>query len=86
MYAGIPITVRLAAKTAPTGAEAIFVIKKNGSDTIATITLLAGQTTAVATPNGSFVAGDYLSINCTQIGSSVVGADVNITLTVRYQA
>jgi hypothetical protein len=86
MYAGLSVACRAVAKTSPTGASAIFVIKKNGSTTIATITILAGQTTATAPPSGTFVAGDYLTIDCTQVGSSVPGADVNITLTIHYQA
>lgn len=72
---------RAIAKTAPTGTDAILVIKKNGSTTIATITLTAGQTSVVATPSGTLIPGDYLSIDVTQIGGTIAGADVNITLT-----
>ena len=79
--ASTALLCRAIAKTAPTGANAILVIKKNGTDTIATVTITAGQTSVTATPSGSFAAGDYLSIDVTQIGSTLPGADVNITLT-----
>jgi hypothetical protein len=74
--------------TAPTGANAIFEVNIHNGTTGAvkstiTITLTAGQTKkalTVLTPY-SFEIDDYLTLDCTQIGSSVVGADVTIVLT-----
>jgi hypothetical protein len=77
---GTITTISAIAKTAPTGADAIFSIKKNGGTEIAALTITAGQTTATATISGAVTAGDYLSIDVTQIGSTIPGADVNITL------
>jgi len=84
-YAATAIQAYAIAKTAPTGSSAIFVIKKNGSTVVATLTMNAGTTTATATGLSTTLSiGDYLSIDVTQIGSTVPGANCTITLTIAY--
>ena len=83
MYSGVLLSLRAIARTAPVGSAAIFNINKNGV-LLTSITIAAGATSAVVVPTGTFVAGDYLSIDVTQIGSEISGADVSITLTIHY--
>jgi hypothetical protein len=65
-------------ETAPTGAAAIFTLKKNGSS-IGTVTIADGTTTVTDTSfSEALVRGDYLTVDITQIGSSTVGADLYI--------
>lgn len=74
--------------TAPTGSSAIFEVLKNGSgtfssdptisasDNLASAGTLAGSTTFTART-------DYLQISCSQIGSTVAGADLSVVLKLR---
>lgn len=71
--------------TAPTGSSAIFEILKNGSPsyssdpTISASGFLASQGTLSGTT--TFTARtDYLQIQCTQIGSTIAGADLAVIL------
>jgi hypothetical protein len=64
--------------TAPTGANLIVVIKKNGV-TVLTLTIVAGTTSSgIQTPGSpvTLVSGDILSVDITQVGSSTPGANV----------
>lgn len=71
--------------TAPTGSSAIFEVLKNGSGTfssdptisasgfLASTGTLAGTTTFTART-------DYLQISCSQVGSTITGADLAVIL------
>jgi hypothetical protein len=77
-----------ALSTAPTGATAIFEVLKNGagsysadptisiSGNLASAGTLAGATTFTART-------DYLQISCSQVGSTVTGADLAVILKMR---
>lgn len=66
--------------TAPTGASAIFTVKENGTSAF-TLTVAAAGNTATATPATVIESGNYLTVDVTQIGSTVAGADATIVLT-----
>jgi hypothetical protein len=66
-------------KTAPTGASLIVLVKANGT-TIYTLTFTAGSTTATATGSVSIAAGAVISLAVTQVGSSIVGSDLSMTV------
>lgn len=69
-------SVYLQAKTGPTGAALNVRINKNGVSQ-ATPSIAAGATTGNVTGLSiPFVAGDYFSIDITQVGSIVAGADL----------
>lgn len=66
-------------KTAPTGADLTVTVNKNGSS-IGTGTISQGSTDGLGqtlSPT-SFSAGDYLTVDITQIGSTVAGEDLYI--------
>ncbi len=77
--AGTLASIRTAVNTAPTGANLVVVIKKNGT-TAATLTHTAGQTHVQHTVSVALAAGDVLTADITQIGSTVAGD----TLTIAY--
>jgi len=66
-------------KTAPSGAALTVTVKKNGSS-IGTGTIADGATsgTGQSLSPTSFSAGDYLTVDITQIGSSTAGEDLYI--------
>lgn len=77
----------LAIKTAPTGADLIIDINKNGtsiwSSTQANrVKITAGNTTGSQTSfdTTSLAEGDLLTIDVDQVGSTVSGADITIEL------
>lgn len=81
--------VRLTVGTAPTGANLIVDVLKNGSTIFTTSTnrptISAGGNSGGPgnTPDVSSVAaGDYLTINIDQVGSTVAGADLVVSITV----
>ena len=80
--------VRVRIKTAPTGASAIFDLNKNGTTMFTTQgnrpTVTAGNNQDLSSVPDvtSLAAGDYLSVDCDQIGSTVAGA--NAVLVVEY--
>jgi hypothetical protein len=83
-FLGATITVT----TAPTGNPAIFQVLKNGVDVfsvdpaIAVSTFLA--TTGTLSGTVTYLARtDYLQIRCTQIGSTLPGADLTVALKMR---
>ena len=66
-------------KTAPSGAALTVTVNKNGSS-IGTGTIADGATSGLGqslSPT-SFSAGDYLTVDITQIGSSTAGEDLYI--------
>ena len=72
--------------TAPTGANDVrFDVNKNGSDSIFTTGYVElGDTTVdtetTLTAHATLAAGDYLTIDIDQVGSTIGGADLTITL------
>jgi hypothetical protein len=66
-------------KTAPVGAALTVTVNKNGSS-IGTGTIADGANsgTSQSLSPTSFSAGDYLTVNITQIGSSTAGEDLYI--------
>lgn len=83
------VGTRLMVGTAPTGADLVLDIKKNGS-TIYTTAANRPRITAGANSGGpgatpditSLVAGDYLTVDVLQVGSTVAGADLTTTVIV----
>jgi len=77
------------AKTAPTGADFIIDINKNGSTIWATqgnrLKIVAGTSTGSQTlfDTKKLSTGDYLTVDVDQIGSSVGGSNVTIQLKVQ---
>jgi hypothetical protein len=67
--------------TAPTGSSVITDVKKNGSS-LQTITVAAGATSASNTSlSHTFVSGDYLTVDITQVGSSTAGENLYMVFT-----
>lgn len=82
--------VTAAIGTAPTGAAVVLDVNKNGSTIFTTqanrptIAVNGFSTTAEPSPDiTSMVAGDYLTVDRDQIGSSATGAD--LTVFIRYR-
>ena len=77
---------RVSVGTAPTGANLIVDINKNGTTIFTTQgnrpTVTAGGNLASTTAPDvtTFAAGDYITIDVDQIGSTVAGADLTIVL------
>jgi hypothetical protein len=91
-YAPYPCTivqVRINVVTAPTGASLIVDVNKNGTTIFGTQsarpTIPAAAVTAVSgTPTvATLAAGDYLTIDIDQVGSTVAGGYLTATVTVR---
>lgn len=81
-HAGTITLARASVGVAPTGADLIVIIKKNGA-TIITLTIAAGTYTDLDSPLSIAVsAGDYLTLSVTQIGSSEAGAYLTVALEV----
>lgn len=85
------VEVGLRAKTAPTGADVIVDILKNGSSIFTTKPrIIAGATTGGSSAvfgggaDPGVVDGDVLTFNIDQIGSTVAGADLTISLVMRF--
>ena len=85
------IGVRAAVGTAPTGADAVLNVRKNGIATggvgaiftsiLSQPEIAAGTTVgAVVAPDGAdtLAAGDYLTVDIDEIGSTVPGADLTV--------
>lgn len=82
-------TVRASVGTAPTGASIICDVNKNGTTIYSTQS--ARPTIAVSTnsANGNspaittFASGDYITVDIDQIGSTVAGSDLVVTIRLR---
>lgn len=75
--------VRVSAGTAPTGAALIVDVLKGGTTIFsgAKPQVAAGANTGTASPTTSAWAdGEYLTVDVTQIGSTVAGANVTVTV------
>ena len=89
-FAATILGVSAAVGTAPTGSSLIVDVNKNGTTIFTTQgnrpAIAAGATYAAEVTNmdvTSFAAGDYLTVDIDQIGSTVAGAD--LVVFVRYQ-
>lgn len=83
------VGTRLMVGTAPTGANLILDIKKNGTTIYTTQanrpTIVAGANSGGpgATPDvTSLAAGDYLTVDVAQVGSTVAGSDLTVVIVV----
>lgn len=72
--------VRASVGTAPTGSAAIIAYKVNGTK-IASVTIAAGSYTTLSTTSLSITSGDYFTIDVEQVGSTIPGADLTVSLT-----
>jgi hypothetical protein len=84
-------TIRASVNTAPTGASIIVDVNKNGTTLFTTQsarpTIAASGFTATGTPAvTTFAAGDYMTVDVDQIGSTVAGADLTVTIRLRKTA
>lgn len=82
--------VRLAVGTAPTGAAILVDVNKNGTTIFSTqgnrptVAISASAETATTAPDiTAYAAGDYLTIDVDQVGSSVAGADLSVIVYVK---
>lgn len=75
------IKARARVGTAPTGSGIVITVKVDGA-TAFTISIASGATTGVTTPPPEDVPiGSSVTVDITQVGSSVPGADLSVTLT-----
>ena len=77
--------VRASVGTAPTGASLIVDVNKNGTTIFTTQsarpTIAASGVTATGTPAvTAWADGEYLTVDVDQVGSSVAGADLTVTI------
>jgi hypothetical protein len=83
------INVIASVGTAPTGASVIFDVNKNGTTIFTTqgnrptITASAFVDTSSVPDVTSIAAGEYLTVDLDQIGSTVAGADATVSIEVR---
>lgn len=83
------VSGRAGVGTAPTGASVILDVKKNGSTIYTTsgnrpTIAISGFTQASTAPDiTTFSAGDYITVDVAQVGSTIVGADLTYTLRLR---
>lgn len=79
--------VRASVATAPTGASIIVDVKKNGTTMYTTsgnrpAIAISGTTVAATLPDVLTIsAGDYLTVDIAQIGSTIAGADLTVQIT-----
>lgn len=73
--------VRASLGTAPTGSGATFDTLVNGVS-IGTVTIAAGQNTAIVALNRTVNLNDYVTVSILSVGSSTAGADLTLVITV----
>jgi hypothetical protein len=83
-FLGATITVT----TAPTGTPAIFEVLKNGvnvfsADPTISVSEFLASTGTLATSITFNARTDYLQVRCTQVGSTISGADLTVALKMR---
>lgn len=83
------VGTRLMVGTAPAGANIIIDVKKNGTTIYTTQanrpTIVAGQNAGgpgVAPDVTALAAGDYLTVDIVQVGSTTAGADLTVSVVV----
>ena len=87
-YACTVKVVRASVGTAPTGATLIVDVNKNGTTIYGTqgnrptIAISGNTATGGAASGASLAAGDYLTVDIDQIGSTVAGADLTVAVQV----
>jgi hypothetical protein len=80
-------TVRASVNVAPTGAAILVDVNKNGTTIFTTQAnrpeiAVSTNTDVSGTPNvTSLASGDYLTVDIDQIGSTIAGADLVVTIT-----
>lgn len=88
-YFARPVTIldiEVAVGTQPTGASAIFDVNKNGTTIFTTqgnrpTIAVSTNTDLASTPDvTTYAAGDYMTVDVDQIGSTVAGANATITI------
>jgi hypothetical protein len=89
-WAATIISTTAAVGTAPTGASLILDVLKNGTTIYSTtgnrptIAATTNATTTSPTPNTTaLAAGDYLTVNVAQIGSTVAGSDLSVFIEIQ---
>lgn len=79
---GTITTVRVGLGTAPVGASLIVTLNKNGAP-LQTVTVPSTSNTAVVTGlTHAVLANDYLTVSITQIGTTVAGSDLTVSVTI----
>lgn len=82
-------TVRAAVNTAPTGSTILVDVNKNGTTVYTTQTArpsiaISGFSALGGTPAIlTYASGDYLSVDLDQIGSTIAGSDLTVTVRLR---
>ena len=82
-------SVRASVGTAPTGASILVDVNKNGTTIYGTQsnrpTIAAGTNTAVGgtASTTTFASGDYITVDIDQVGSTVAGSDLTVTVRLR---
>lgn len=85
-------TVRIAVNTAPTGSTVLVDVNKNGTTLYTTqanrpsIAISGFSATSNSPDVTTFVAGDYLTADVDQIGSTIAGSDLTVTVRLRRTA
>lgn len=86
------VSVRASVNTAPTGASLICDVNKNGTTIYTTQanrpTIAASAFTATANSPDvtTLAAGDYLTVDVDQVGSTMAGSDLTVTIRLRRTA
>lgn len=83
-------SIRASVGTAPTGASIICDVKKNGTSIFNVTTAnrptiaASGFTALSGVPDTtSFAAGDYITVDILQVGSTIAGADLTVNVKLR---
>lgn len=85
-------TVRAAVNTQPTGAALIVDVNKNGTTIYTTqsgrpsISASSNSATGNSPDVTTFAGGDYMQVDVDQVGSTVAGADLTVTVRLRRTA
>lgn len=79
--AGTLAKVRASVGTPPLGSSLTVAVKVNGT-TAATASITAGSFTGTATASLALVAGDYLTVDVTAVGSTTSGADLTVSASI----
>lgn len=80
------LTARAAVNTAPTGASILVDVNKNGSTIYGTqanrptISASGFSGSGGSASGGTFSSGDYIQVDIDQVGSTIAGADLTVTL------
>lgn len=89
-WAATIISTTAAVGTAPTGAALIIDVLKNGTTIYSTtanrptIAVSTNATTTSPTPDiTALAAGDYLTVNIAQVGSTVAGSDLSVFIEIQ---